>query len=448
MKKLVAVLLIALMVVPTLAFAKDKVKVRWFVGLGAGSDAAVLEPERKVAEDFNKSQDEIELVIDIVANAQAYDVLATQIAAGNAPDVVGPVGIRGRDSFRGHWLDLQPLVNKFKYDLSDFDPSLVDFYRIKEEGLLGLPFGIFPSFLYVNKDLFDEAGLKYPPQKFGEKYEGKEWNMDTLKELAMKLTVDKNGKDATAKDFDPENIVQFGFGMQFTDARGYGTFFGPGSLVDEKGKAQIPAVWKEAWKWFYDGMWKSHFHPNGPKGQSDYMGQGNWFNTGHIAMDDVHLWYAGCCMNDLKANWDLAVVPTYKGKTTAKLHADTFEITKASKNPDAAFKVLTYLIGPADEALLQIYGGMPARKSLQDNFFKNFNEKKFPGKTINWQVVKDSLKYSDNPNHESWMPSFQETTNKYNEFWAKIQNDPKLDVDAAMNQLQADLQKIFDAAKK
>jgi multiple sugar transport system substrate-binding protein len=448
MKKLVAVLLIALMVVPTLAFAKDKVKVRWFVGLGTGSRDEQIKPQEQLVADYNKSQDEIELVLEIVANAQAYDVLATQIAAGNSPDIVGPVGIRGRDSFKGAWLDLQPLVDKTKYDLKDFDKAMVDFYRVEGEGLLGLPFGIYPSFLYINKDLFDEAGLKYPPQKFGEKYEGKEWNMDALKALAMKLTVDKNGADATDPKFDKENIQQFGFGVQWTDARGFGTFFGPGSFVGKDGKAQIPEVWKEGWKWFREAMWKSYFHPNGPNGNSDYMAQGNWFQTGHIAMDFVHLWYAGCCMGEFKGKWDTAVVPSYKGKTTAKMHADNFEVMKATKNPDAAFKVMVFLNSPAaGKVLLPLYGAMPARLSMQGDYFKTMDEK-FAGQKINWQVVVDSIKYADNPNHESWMPSFQETNNKYNEFWTRVTNEANVDMDAEIAKLQADMQKIFDAAKK
>lgn len=445
MKKLVVLMLVALMVVPTMAMAKTQV--RWYIGLGAGSDEATIEPQKKVVEDFNKSQDEIELIMEIVDNAQAYDVLATQMAAGNAPDLVGPVGIRGRDSFKGTWLDLQPLVDKFKYDLSDFDPSLVEFYMIKDEGLIGLPFGVFPSFIFVNKDLFDEAGLPYPPQQFGAMYEGKAWDMDALRELAMKLTVDENGNDATSPDFDKEKIVQFGLGEQWTDFRGYSTFFGAGSLVGPDGKAQIPQAWVEATKWFYNAMWTDSFHPNGLYGGAEFLGSGNWFQSGNVAMVHCHLWYAGCCLGELKANFDLAVVPSYKGMTTAKMHADTFEITKATKNPDAAFKVMSYLIGPGADELLQIYGGMPARKSLQEGFFKKFGEQKFPGKTINWQVVKDSMAHPDNPNHESWMPSFQETTNRYNEFWTKITNEPGLDIDAELATLQKDLQSIYDAAK-
>ena len=93
MKKLLAVLLIGFLLIPSMAFA-EKVKVRWFVGLGTGSREEQIEPQEKVVADFNKSQDEIELVLEIVPNAQAFDVLATQITAGNVPDIVGPIGIR------------------------------------------------------------------------------------------------------------------------------------------------------------------------------------------------------------------------------------------------------------------------------------------------------------------------------------------------------------------
>ena len=450
MKKLLAVMLAGALLIPGMASA-EKIKVRWFVGLGTGTNDQQIKPQEEVVKKFNESQDKIELTMEIVANAQAFDVLATQIAAGNAPDLVGPVGIRGRDSLKGAWLDLQPLVDKTGYDLSDFEKSMVDFYRVEGEGLLGLPFGIYPSYIFVNKTLFEEAGLPLPPQEYGKPYvdkdgKEKEWNFDTVKELAIQLTVDKNGNVASDPNFDPENIAQYGFGMQWTDARGVATFFAPGSFVAADGSAQVPQEWVDAWKWVYDGMWTSHFYPNNAGGNSDYMGQGNWFQTGNIAMDLVHQWYAGCCMAEFKADWDTAVVPSYKGKTTAKMHADSFAISKTSKNPDAAFEVMKYLLDNASDELLQVYGAMPARLSKQDAYFEKFGADKFPGKTINWQVVKDSSKFADNPNHESWMPSFQETNNKYNEFWTKLGNTAGLDVDAEVANLKSELQKIFDAA--
>ena len=49
---------------------------------------------------------------------------------------------------------------------------------------VGIPFALLPSFIYYNKALFDEAKLPYPPHKVGEKYNGKDWNLDTMVELA------------------------------------------------------------------------------------------------------------------------------------------------------------------------------------------------------------------------------------------------------------------------
>jgi multiple sugar transport system substrate-binding protein len=431
------------------------VEVRWFVGLGAGSDEPTFAPQQAVVDQFNASQNEIRLVLEIVDNDTAYDTLATQIAGGNAPDIVGPVGIRGRDTFKGAWLDLQPLMDAVNYDLSDFDEAMVDFYRVQEEGQLGIPFAIFPSMMIYNKDLFDEAGLAYPPHEYGAPYidaDGNEleWNMETLSELAKELTVDANGNDATNENFDPTNIVQFGFMNQWTDPRGVGTFFGPGSLVADDGSAQIPADWEDAWRWTYNAWWSDWFIPNGPYGGAEFLqGPGGPFSSGNMGMIHNHLWYiAPWALGGANFSWDVAATPSYNGEITSKMHADTFSIMKASKNPEAAFKVLSYLLSPeVAPQLLNIYGGMPARLSLQEPWLNNYFETNFPGQNIDKQVVIDSMEYADNPNHESYMPSFLETTDRYNEFWNRLANEPGLDFDAELAVLLADLQSIFAAAQ-
>jgi multiple sugar transport system substrate-binding protein len=390
-----------------------------------------------------------------VDNEVAYDTLATQIAAGNAPDIVGPVGIRGRDSFRGAWLDLQPLIDANNYDLTAFDEGLVKFYQDKEEGQLGIPFAIFPSFVLYNKDLFDEGGFPYPPSEYGEPYvdengEEHEWNIETLTELAQKLTVDANGNEPTMDGFDTENIVQFGWQNQWQDPRAMGTMFGAGSLVDENGDAQVPEHWREAWKWYYNGQWEDWFIPNGPYDGADFLqGPGGAFSSGNLAMIQMHMWFMApwALPADLPFDWALAVMPSYNGVTTAKMHADTFGILKGSKNPEAAFEVLTFMLSEEHaNDLLTIYGGMPARLSLQGDYFETYNEINFPDKEVNWDVVVAGMAYADNPNHESYMPSFQETENRYNEFWTTVGNNPGLDMDAEIDALVADLQAIFDAA--
>ena len=428
-----------------------RVQIRWFVGLGAGSDEPTFAPQKAVVDKFNQSQDKIELVLEIVDNNQAFQTLATQISGGNAPDICGPVGIRGRDSFKGAWLDLDPLVKESNFDLSKYDPSMIDFYRDKDDGLIGLPFGIYPSYLYANKEIFEEAGIPLPPKNYGDKYideNGKEWtwDYDCIRRIGMKLTVDANGNDATDKDFDPENIVQWGFGIVWGDARGYGTLFEPGTFVGAGNKAQIPPAWLDAWKWTYKGMWKDHFIPTAPYGDSDILSNGSWGESGKIAMFQCHLWYSGYAKMDYQ--WDVYPMPSYNGKVTAKMHADTFEIPKGSKHPKEAFEVLTYLVTTASDDLLKIYGGMPATTSKQDAFLDSFFKERYPHVTVNTKVIKDSVKYADNPNHESWMPSFQEASTCYTEFWTNLLNNDGLDVDAEAKQLQKNLDAIFSAATK
>ena len=50
-----------------------------------------------------------------------------------------------------------------------------------------------------------------------------------------------------------------------------------------------------------------------------------------------------CCVTEAGGNWNLAALPSYNGKVSAAFNADTFRIPKATKHPDEAFEVLTYL---------------------------------------------------------------------------------------------------------
>jgi len=425
------------------------VEIRWFIGLGTGDDPAQVESEKKIVEQFNAEHPNIKLVMEVVNYNGARDALATEIASGNPPDIVGPVGVSGAEAFHGQWLDLTSLVEKTKYDLDQFDKGAVDFYRVGGEGLIGLPFAIFPSMLYYQRDMFDEAGLNYPPHKYGEKYKWAdgtevEWNYDTLRELAMKLTVDKNGKDATNPSFDPQNISQYGYEPQYQDPRAVGGYFKAGSLVADDGKtAQIPDAWADSWHWLYDGVWNDHYIPNDAVRQSSEYNSGNPFNSGKVAMALTHLWYT-CCLVDAGQNWDMAVVPSYIGTTTANFNADTFRILKDTKHPDEAFEVVTYLIGPASLELLDIYEGMPARKTDQEAFFKTLDEQ-FP-QEVDWQVAVDGIAYADNPNFEAYMPNYNEAFDRINTFFTLITSTEGLDLDKEIDTLKSDLQVIFDKA--
>lgn len=242
----------------------DKVQIRWFVGLGTGTNPEQQTAQEEVVADFNASQDRIELVIEVVPYDSARDTLSTQIASGAGPDIVGPVGWGGSNDFYGQWLDIGPYIEELGFDTSIFDPALVKFYQT-EEGQVGLPFAVFPGAIYFRPDMFDEAGLNYPPQTYGEKYvmpDGSEvdWTWETVTEVAKLLTVDVNGLNSTEEGFDRTQIVQVGYSPQWQSVLSVGTFYGGASKIysgTEKGsfESTIPDSWKEGFKWYYDGMY-------------------------------------------------------------------------------------------------------------------------------------------------------------------------------------------------
>ncbi len=428
--------------------------VRWFIGLGAGTQPAQIGPEQAFIKAYNDSQKDVYIQFEIVDNTQASSILKTEIAAGNGPDIIGPVGVEGLNLFADQLLDLKAQIASSGYKSTGVDQSLVDFFNsLGQNGAtVGLPFAVYPSFIIYNKALFDEAKLPLPPTKVGDPYNGKPWDLDALRTLSMKLTVDKLGKDATDPAFDPKNIVQWGFDSQYMDnynARAETAFFGAGSLLAADGKtAVVPDYIAQGEKWYNDGVWKDHFIPTANQVASDLLSGGSEFASGNLAIDEGHTWFT-CCVTPPAPKkafaFGFAVNPVVNGKTTSPLHADTFSILKTTKVPDAAFKALTAMVASSD--LLTAYGAMPADQTKQQAWFDSI-DKNFPGMKLNWDVAKAMLAYPDIPNHQSFVPDYPKVRSAMQAFGNNYRTTSGLDMNAELTKLQQTLQGIFDAATK
>lgn len=434
--------------------AQGPVTITWFVGLGTGTDAQQQEVQQQVVEEFNASQDDIELVLNVAASYDAgRDTLSTLIAAGTPPDIIGPVGVGGSNAYADQFLDLQPLVDSSGYDLSVYDPALVSLYQ-SGDALYGIPFAVFPVVTYYNRDLFDEAGLNYPPQEFDAPYvmpDGTEveWNYDTVAEVAKILTVDANGNDATSEDFDPESIVQLGFNFQFAAMRLIWTDLQPASLYDaENNEITFPDEWREATQWYYDRLWVDHTTPNATYGASDQFGAGNIFQSGNLALAITPTWYT-CCLGESVGSfeWDFAVAPkSFDGEYHVAVDADTFRIHKDTPNPDEAFTVLSYLLNEAAPQLTAVYGAFPANPAFTETWIGSKDEQYNWG--INWDVINASLAYA-NPNelhHEANFPNWQQGNDRMQAFVTLLLSDTGADVDIneELDTVAADLQTIVE----
>ena len=441
----------------TAAPSGDKVQIRWFVGLGTGTNPEQVAVQEEVVADFNASQDNIELVMEIVPYESARDTLSTQIASGAGPDVVGPVGWGGSNDFYGQWLDITPYIEETGFDTSVFDPELVKFYQT-EEGQVGLPFAVFPGAMYFIPAMFDEAGLNYPPQVYGEKYvmpDGTEvdWNWDTITQIAKLLTVDVNGLNSTEEGFDRTQIVQVGYTPQWQSILSVGTFYGGAEKIysgDAKGsyESTIPDSWKEAWQWYYDGMWGDQpFIATGPLAGAPEFGNGNLFNAGKSAMGLTQTWYT-CCLADFKnagLEFQLGIQPIASdGEVAGRIDADTFRILKTSKHPKEAFEVLAYLITTGADKLLPAYGAMPAIAEKTDAFFE-VKSADYPFVTEeSWNVFIQGLAYPDTPSSEQYQPNSIKATARFATFADLLNNTEGLDFDAEFQKLVDDLNAIYN----
>ena len=428
----------------------EVVDIEWYIGLGTGTNPEQIPVQEEQVEQFNADHPNINLTLTVVDSEVAEQDLATRLPT-DPPDIIGPVGIRGLQGYGDSLLDLTDYIDSAGVDRSSIEESLWEVYQLDGKQI-GIPMAVYPSFIYYNKSLFDEADLPYPPHEVGEQYQGQDWTWDTVRELAMQLTVDTNGNDATSPDFDPNAIDVWGLDAQFTnnDPRAWSTIFGgSGSVVADDGTtAQWPDNWRDGLQFFYDGMWVDHFIPTKPELDA-IEPNGNSFQTGRIAMDVVHQWYT-CCIYPAEgeppvSDWDIAVLPTGPdGTITSKLHADTVGILDSTENPEAAFEVLNWI--RTNPSLLEAWGALPAVADQRDAFFAALDDR-FTSVEVDWSVSTQMLEYPDVPSHEAFMPNFTEANAANGEFGSTLWTTPGLDLQAEVDAHVERLQGIFDEAQ-
>ena len=417
------------------------VEINWMVGLGTGFDLTQVKPQEEVVRRFNASHPRIHLTLDIVEHPAANDVLDERLEAGTAPDIIGPIGITAMGRFRDVILPIRP--DPAVIDLSHVTNGQLASARDSNGDLMGIPIGVYPSFLFVNKDHFRKAGLPLPPTRFGEKYRGKTWDMDNLRETAMLLTLDSAGRNATNTQFNPNKIVQWGFMLTDTP-RSAGTFFGAGSPVAADGSAKIPDAWAAAWRWYHKLMWVDHAAPTTAQQNTVLLGPGGGFSSGNVAMGFGFTWSFALMRNtdgSPMTYFDLAVTPSYQGSVTAQVNADVFSVLKTSKHPKEAQEVLGYLLGEAAPDLIEVYGPVPARDDIREEAVSRAAERFVSVK--NWSVITDSIAVPDVPSAEAHLPNSDAAEARLAAFGALLAGRGDIDVEQEMAKLERDLSVIF-----
>lgn len=186
-----------------------------FYGGWTGAD---LEKMKALVEKFNKSQTLIKVEFTSLQWTQMFTKYLADYQAGNPPEV-----------FAMHTFELGQFV-----DMGVVDDKAISAMALKEADFIptawagtiyngkqyGVPLDVNMHALYYNKDLFKKAGVEKAPA-----------TKDEFIATAQKLTIDKNGKNASETGFDAANIAQYGFGF----AMNHHSFYQMYALMNQNG---------------------------------------------------------------------------------------------------------------------------------------------------------------------------------------------------------------------
>lgn len=363
---------------------KEDKSVSWL----ASSNAEQLKAYQALMEKFTEDTG-IESSVSGVDNGQMYAKMQSLIAAKQTPEI----NTWGTEfvpwAARGAMTPLDEYIEKDKFDTSIFYENMYD--ALSYDGKQWeFPYSTGVCIMFYNVDLFEEAGIAPPTHDWNDE----SWTTDAFIELAQKMTLDKNGKNALDPEFDAENIVQYGVGSMQSWAF-WPWYFG-GDFTDPE-VTQYTGDSPEAiegMQFVQDLIHKYHVMPSSEQSEAMAAG-GNIFTTGRVAMTIDGAWSC-TTMKDAKFKWDIAATPIGT-KHSIVLFVDGFGIGGNAENPDGGWEFIKWLYTDQDNYMQFLdaatnYMTVPAVKSAEDDV-KDILAERFPGVDMN--VLFDAANHPD-----------------------------------------------------
>lgn len=298
----------------------------------------------KAIEEFEKKNPNIQVKHEVI-NSQYMDVMKTRLIGNVAPDVFYLEAFEAPSLMKYDVLEPLEAYIEANYDLSDFEPALLDAFRYNGK-LYGIPKDFSTLALFYNKKALAEANLSEPPKTWHE-----------LEEYAQKLTVDRN-HDGRIDRYGlgivpelPRNVFMLkSFGGELVDRFDRAVFASPSSL---KGLQLLIDMYRRD---------RSAVQPSdvGANSNSEAFGRGS------VAMVIEGAWaipYLQETFPDLQ--FGTAEIPTIDGRKGTMAFVVAYAIDRESKNKEAAWKLIEYLTSREGMKSWANSGfALPSRKSI------------------------------------------------------------------------------------
>lgn len=347
--------------------AGEAVKVTWFV-----RDDAIVNPwEDQIVSEFNAEHPGIE--VEWISGGQGDEREAkftALFAAGTPPDVFASWQSAGYGDYaaRNLMLDLAPLLeNSADLDLSSIPAELMNTYT-REGELLGIPFASGASYLFYNKNAFDEAGVAYPPTN----WEDPTWTWEAMIDMSKALTKNYGEPDAlygVNVGLWPSNGIQWLFDADLYPPEAYETGFFTESPADSENS--ILAYQSQA-----DLMWKEQVSPS-PSLTGSMTAVGDPFKTGRIAMNMTGVWGFWAYSDVTAFEIGAAAFPVGKGSNKPVIFTDPWMIARDTKNPQEAWEFTKLLVDPKSGAksYMELTGVVPPAAELLPGWYAQMGER-------------------------------------------------------------------------
>ncbi len=151
--------------------------------MGSPLDGAL----QRIANEFNESQTQYQ--VELIFQGSYTDSLTkllNSVGSGDIPSLIQLDDVSTQIMLDSEEITpVQQFIDEEEYDLTDFEPKALDYYRI-DDALASMPFNMSGPILYYDREAFEDAGLDpdLPPR-----------TLEEVREYAEKLVVrDESGE--------------------------------------------------------------------------------------------------------------------------------------------------------------------------------------------------------------------------------------------------------------
>ncbi|MEU3889175.1 sugar ABC transporter substrate-binding protein [Streptomyces sp. NPDC029041] len=315
----------------------------WSMWANGGEEQQVWQ---ELADRVSNEDPQITIKLETSSFDDYFTKLATRFGNGDAPCIVSMQALRTTGYTQG-MLPLDDLIAKNKFDVSDFDKSVMDGLSANGKQY-ALPYDVGPVILTYNKDMFRNAGV--PEPRVG-------WTLAEFESAARKLTGHRQyGFVAAPQDVSMFPMVLTKSGAQPTD--------GAGRL-----RLTTPAM-TQGVQWYADLAAREKVAPRLPAPDPAFSDRE--FLSGNVAMGTNGPWALLNLRNQAGFQVGLTTLPAGPEGSRTYTSGSGFGISASCPDPERAFKAITLM---TSRKQLEWLGGVgrayPSRESAQHAWYDN-----------------------------------------------------------------------------